>query len=334
MEKNKMCGLIDMHCDTVSRLQKSDGMNLWENDLQISVPGLLKAGTMAQFFACFINAAEYGAGQESDGSEETSWNRAYQAALDMIERARIETEALPEIAIAGSYEEIQSLHSRNQIAALLTIEEGGVLNSDISRLENLYQKGVRLITLTWNYENCLGFPNSREETAMSRGLKPFGIEAVEHMNDLGMIVDVSHLSEGGFWDCIHHSKTPIAASHSNARALCNHQRNLSDEMLRALGGKGGIAGINFYPVFLAADGKSNLETIAAHAKYMMNKAGEDAVAIGTDMDGYQRVEGAVDLRHVSEMPRLLQCFEKAGITPRQIDKIWSENVLRVIKEVL
>ena len=121
------------------------------------------------------------------------------------------------------------------------MEEGGVLNEKQERLEELYRLGIRLITLTWNYENCLGYPNSRDGEVMNRGLKAFGLEIVERMNALGMLVDVSHLSDGGFWDCIRVSRAPIIASHSNARALCGVPRNLTDDMLRALAEKGGAA---------------------------------------------------------------------------------------------
>ena len=114
----------------------------------------------------------------------------------------------------------------------------------------MYEKGTRLMTLTWNYENCLGYPNSRDASVMGRGLKKFGLETIEQMNGLGMLVDVSHLSDGGFWDCIRHSSAPVVASHSNVRALCDCPRNLTDEMLKALGEKGGAAGLNFYPAFL------------------------------------------------------------------------------------
>ena len=105
-------------------------------------------------------------------------------------------------------------------------KEGGIVEDDMGRLEHLYKEGIRLMTLLWNGENCMGYPNSRDANVMSKGLKNFGIEAVERMNDLGMIVDVSHLSDGGFWDVLKYSKKPVVASHSNARALCPHPRNL------------------------------------------------------------------------------------------------------------
>lgn len=223
------------------------------------------------------------------------------------------------------------------IQGVLTVEEGGVLNGSLNRLEELYERGIRLITLTWNYENCIGSPNSRKPDVMERGLKPFGIEAVERMNELGMAIDVSHLSDGGFWDCIRYSRVPVAASHSNARSLCPHPRNLSDEMLRALGEKGGVAGVNFYSAFLREkDGNragAEITDIVRHIRRMMEKAGEEAVALGTDFDGFEREALPDGIRDVRDMEKIWEEMRKDGITPRQIDKIASGNVRRVMREV-
>ena len=222
---------------------------------------------------------------------------------------------------------------------ILTVEEGGVLNGKMERLDELYRRGIRLITLTWNYENCIGSPNSLDPQVMERGLKPFGIQVVERMNELGMIIDVSHLSDGGFWDCIRCSRTPIVASHSNARSLCSHPRNLTDEMLRALGNKGGVAGVNFYSAFLREkDGtgesvRAGLEDIVRHMRRMMDQAGEDAVALGTDFDGFETEALPEKIRGVQDMDLLWEAMKRSGITSRQIDKIAYGNVSRIMKEV-
>lgn len=227
--------LVDMHCDTISELQRKGAEeNIFVNHLCVDMEGMKCAGTMVQFFACFVDRKEYVEEKSADYS--AAWDRAFKAVLDMIKR--IQQEENQELCLAKNYEEIQENHRRDLISAIATVEEGGVLNECSERLEELYDKGIRLMTLTWNYENCLGYPNSRDNTIMSQGLKKFGLEIVEKMNALGMLVDVSHLSDGGFWDCIRHSRSPIVASHSNVRALCNHPRNLTDEMLRALAEKG------------------------------------------------------------------------------------------------
>lgn len=331
--------LIDMHCDTISELQKSEaGESLLKNHLCVHMEGMERAGTMVQFFACFVNGKDYVQGKpvwhekhRQIGGE--AWELAYRAVLDMIRR--IQKEENEKLRTARSYEGILENAKQGRISAIATVEEGGVLNGRPERLEELYREGIRLMTLTWNYENCLGYPNSRDSTVMNRGLKAFGLETVERMNALGMLVDVSHLSDGGFWDCIRASRAPVVASHSNARALCGVPRNLTDDMLRALAEKGGVAGLNFYPVFLREEASQvTVQDIARHAAHMIDAAGEELPAIGTDFDGF--VCGSVSgyLSGPGDMEQVWEAMKKQGITERQMDKIWSENALRVLKAVM
>lgn len=334
--------LIDMHCDTISRLMDLPfGKNLIENELCINLEGMQKAGTLAQFFACFVHAASYegdvGEGRtekriRTEGVSSEAWDRAYKAALEMA--GRIDREQNAKLKAARSYAEIVENSRNGVISAIKTAEEGGILNGDIKRLDALYDAGIRLITLTWNYPNCIGYPNSRNQDVMERGLTAFGMQTVERMNELRMMVDVSHLSDGGFWDCISYSKAPVCASHSNAWALCRHPRNLSDDMLKALGRTGGVAGLNFYPAFLREDEKVTLDDLARHAAYMMNVGGEDLIAIGTDFDGFDNAPRSQWIGHVREMEKVWAAMRKRGITPRQLDKIMGDNALRYIKTVL
>lgn len=320
--------LIDMHCDTISELlHGSETENLVRNHHCVNLENMRKAGTWIQYFACFVNAGKYGEPISLKG-----WETAWEEALCLIERLR--QEESDDLRVIRTCGEAEALCRRNSIAAFTTVEEGGILNGRIARLEELYEKGVRLVTLTWNYENCIGYPNSRNADIMDRGLKPFGIEVIERMNEIGMLIDVSHLSDGGFWDCIQKSKAPVVASHSNARELCGHPRNLSDEMLRALADKGGVAGLNFYPAFLREDRQVTAADIARHAKHMIDTAGEDAAAIGTDFDGFEAEEQNGYISHAGQMELVWEACKKTGITERQLDKIRWQNVWRVMKEVL
>ena len=331
---------IDMHCDTLSEIWRGNAQSLAHNGLCVDLERLKKAGAKTQFFACFVNAA---------GSGSDVWEQAWKNVLEMTELAcSTEGEQLHFIREAGEVEGGNPINpvcppvpeqEFSGIKGILTVEEGGVLNGKMERLDELYRRGIRLITLTWNYENCIGSPNSLDPQVMERGLKPFGIQVVERMNELGMIIDVSHLSDGGFWDCIRCSRTPIVASHSNARSLCSHPRNLTDEMLRALGNKGGVAGVNFYSAFLREkDGtgesvRAGLEDIVRHMRWMMDQAGEDAVALGTDFDGFETEALPEKIRGVQDMDLLWEAMRRSGITSRQIDKIAYGNASRIMREV-
>ncbi len=311
-----------MHCDTFWMMIRDQSVNLQKNDLCIDIEKMKTAGSMAQFFASFMHMENF---QGDNAFEEAYWH-----ALEMITYGKTElAKCSDSIAIAHNFAELIANRDNGKMSAFLTVEEGGILNNKMEYLEELYLQGIRLITLTWNHENCIGFPNSREPELMNRGLKPFGVKVVRRMNELGMLIDVSHLSDGGFWDVINHSTKPFVASHSNARALCNHPRNLTDEMIKALAEKGGVAGVNFYPYFLREQGKATVADIAEHLWHMYQVGGEDVVAFGTDFDGFD--EGELDITHMGEMSFVYNAMNKRGFTQRQMDKILNGNILRVMQ---
>lgn len=315
--------LIDLHCDTIWKLMDLGGQgDLMESSCDINIRKMREAGTMAQFFACFINFNDF---KDQDGYE-----GAYRHVKEMIDflDGQIETYQ-GEIAHAYSKRDIQENAANGKISAVLTVEEGGVLCGRMERLEELYQKGVRLITLMWNFENCLGHPNSTSAQVMWQGLKPFGIEVVERMGELGMIVDVSHASDGTFRDVLEHARGPVIASHSNCRALCPHPRNLTDEMIHALANAGGIAGLNFYGRFLGEENESRLDEMTQHVLHMIQVGGSNFPAIGTDFDGFDGME-RMDIPDAAGMEKLWDALKKKGLSESQLDKIWSGNALRVM----
>ena len=319
--------LIDMHCDTMFELfnRKDTEMELGQNQLGVDIEKMKMADSMAQFFACFINMRRF--------QGEDRFSKGYQYVLDMIAFAKNEIgKYSEEIMLAKSYEELLQNEKIGKMSAFLTVEEGGIIENDMSRLDHLYEEGVRLMTLLWNEENCIGYPNSRDGEVMKKGLKSFGIETVERINELRMIIDISHMSDGGFWDVLEYSKKPVVASHSNARALCPHPRNLTDEMIRALAEKGGVAGLNFYPYFVNENGKAGIEDLVRHLEHLFYVGGEDFVAIGTDFDGFD--QGELELQNIGEMNLLYEALEKRKFNDGQIEKFWHGNVMRVMKEVL
>ncbi|MDO5551229.1 MAG: membrane dipeptidase, partial [Lachnospiraceae bacterium] len=208
----------------------------------------------------------------------------------------------------------------------------------------LYQLGVRMMTLTWNFKNELGWPNGRMETDpgnmisvpdTEHGLTETGIAFLAEMERLGMIIDISHLNDGGIWDVFRHTAKPFVASHSNCRALASHPRNLTDDMIRALGERGGVAGINFCAAFLRDEKPeatvSYINDMIRHMKHMKQVGGIGVIGLGTDFDG---IKSQVEVKDASQMQLLAQAMEKEGFTAGEIDQVFHGNVLRVYKEIL
>lgn len=190
--------------------------------------------------------------------------------------------------------------------------------------------GVRAITLTWNYPNEIGYPNTNYEHK-DKGLTSFGEEVVHEMNRLGMLIDVSHLSDQGFYDVARLSSKPFIASHSNARAIKNHSRNLDDNMIKTLSEKGGVMGICFERDFLGESEKARIEDMIKHIKHIKNIGGIDVIALGSDFDGCHP-DG--EISNIGEIEKLSYALKDNNFTEDEIDKIFYRNALRVIKDVL
>lgn len=310
--------LIDMHCDTILKMMdKDEKFNFKNNNYGIDLSKLKRSNSIAEFFACFVDLKG-----DKDPLER---------ALDMVDKLYLEINKYREtIAIAKSYQDIMTNQKEDKISAILTIEGGEALKGKLSNLRNFYKLGVRLITLTWNYQNEIGCPGCVEEFR-DKGLTEFGKKLIVEMNKLGMIVDVSHLSDGGFYDAIKYSKKPIVASHSNAREVKHHSRNLTDPMIKLLGENGGVMGLNFCNPFLSKEKVATVEDMVSHIKHIVNVGGIDVAAIGTDFDG---IDNPPEVKHIGEMHKLVDALHKHGFSELDIEKIFYKNTLRVIKENL
>lgn len=318
---------IDMHCDTLLKGVREEREEIYElPEAMADVKRLKEAQVICQFFAIFFppKQNQYPEGVKPLPEDEELFKKAREIFQNTIQK---HGEVLGQ---AVNYQEVIRQQEAGRVAGILTMEDGRAVLGSFERLQYFYSQGVRLISLTWNYENCFGAPNSRDVKIMQKGLTSFGKEAVGVMNDLGILVDVSHLSDGGFWDVAALSKKPFVASHSNCRSLCNHTRNLTDEMIHSLAEHGGVAGVNFEPTFLQ-EGKqeSTMEQIAAHIKHFVQIGGEECVGIGTDFDG---IQGVFEVGEPTAMERLFAYLHRSGFSEDLIEKIAYRNVLRVIKE--
>lgn len=321
---------IDMHCDTLMKAFLTGKKDVHRmGKCRVDLEKLRLGGCKAQFFAIFMLPVPI----KSRLGFLLPSDEKYIHKLCKILESTIS--AYPEqIALARNLSELTQNAASGKLSAFLTLEDGRAVDGKMENLEGFYPMGIRLITLTWNHPNCFGSPASLDPAVMAQGLTDFGKAAVARMNEMGMIVDVSHLSDGGFWNVKEISRKPFVASHSNCRALCPHPRNLTDDMIRALADSGGVAGLNFMPDFLNADmskRKASAAVIARHAKHMADKGGIECVAIGTDFDGFS---GDVEISSPTEMQQLFHALKKEGFHESQIEKIAYENVERVLCETL
>jgi len=309
--------IIDLHCDTILHLSDNYQLKLKNNNLSVDIKKLREGKSLAQFFALFIDLAEH--------------PDALQRCLHMIDVFYREMEEnSTEIALVRNFEELMRQQEAGKMGAFLTIEEGGALAGRLENLRNFYRLGVRLITLTWNYPNEIGYPNCQEQFR-TQGLTEFGQQVVQEMNALGMIIDVSHLSDQGFHDVLALSSKPFVASHSNARGICNHGRNLTDDMIRRLADKGGVMGINFCGEFLGGTAVSRIDDMMTHIKHIYQVGGIEVLALGTDFDG---IDNALEIATIGEIGKLMQALRDHGFTEGEIEKIAYKNTLRVMQECL
>lgn len=320
-----MTGFIDMHCDTLLAVSR-EGLGADKCEwTMIDMERLHAAGARAQFFAMFLPEDER---LRKDGLDAAGLiEKLYATYLSSLER-------FDGAAAARNVREMDENFKAGKLSAFLTIEDGRCVDGKLENIRHFYDMGVRLVTLTWNFENCLGAPNSFDPAVMEKGLTAFGKEAVEYMNELGMLTDVSHLSDGGFWDVARVSKKPFVASHSNCRALSPHPRNLTDEMLRTLGDCGGVTGVNIVAGFLDGDIRSKKSTVsrmADHVMHVIGTAGLETAALGTDWDG---TDGEIELSSPDKMQLLFDELSRRGLSDDSIEMIAWKNARRVMADAM
>lgn len=327
--------VADMHCDTIYRLlgRQEEGAEaaLRENDGHIDLLRMRQSRYLIQNFAMFVKL---------DAAADP-WERVCR--LYALYSRELERNS-DILAPVHRFSDIAANEAAGRMSAMLTVEEGGVCGGEEEKLLRLFDMGVRMLTLTWNFPNELGHPNIRRELGraalsapnLTEGLTEKGKRFVVQMEELGMIPDVSHLSDAGFYDVLAVTKKPFVASHSNARGVCRCVRNLTDDMIHRLAERGGCMGLNYCADFLeeAAEGQKNPGTLAAvvrHARYIVNVGGVEMLGLGSDFDG---IDTHAELPGAQSMERLWDALRADGFTEAQLDKIFWQNVLRVYHDTL
>ena len=350
-----------MHCDTLDRLlglqEEGKPESLRRNGGHLDLQRMRESGYVLQNFAMFVMLK----------SGQDPWERVcslYECYQAELERNR------DILAPVLSFGDIAKNQAAGKLSAMLTVEEGAVCKGEIEKLRKLYDMGVRMMTLTWNFENELGHPNfipeykaelmkaraewkecEQEEkrqiaqAAFDRyfhtpnigdGLTECGREFVTEMERLGMIPDVSHLSDAGFYDVLAVTKKPFVASHSNARVVSPAVRNMTDDMIRKLAERGGCMGLNYCADFLeekpfGVHNPGTIEAIVRHVQHIANVGGIEVLGQGSEFDGIDTHE---ELPGAQSLELLWEALRKGGFSEVALDKIFCGNVLRVYRDTL
>ena len=209
-----------------------------------------------------------------------------------------------------------------KVKILLSIEGGEIFQGKVERVHEFYEGGIRMAALTWNNENEIAYP---AKGGSKEGIKPLGWEILREMAALKMAADTSHLNEAGFWDLIDKHSQPPMASHSCAKKLCDHFRNLTDEQIRAMAGRGGWIGVNFYPAFLTGSTHATVRDIADHIDHICQLGGEKHVGFGSDFDGIECAP--VDCQSPADVPAILDELRRRGYGEDAISDIAGGNFL-------
>lgn len=313
--------ICDCHCDTLTELYNKNA-SLYENEQHFDIKRQIALGGGLQFCAIYVP------------TEVFRYQGGLRYTLCLLDKYNQEIKKLHENGIdvlqVRTAEDAGNV-LKHKAATLLAIEEGGAIDGSLEALRCLYELGVRAITLTWSNRNDIA--DGINEEATGSGLTLFGKQVVAEMNRLGMLVDVSHISTAGFWSVIETSTKPIIATHSNAKSLCSHPRNLNDEQIKALAQNGGLAGITFAGQFLEEDWRNAcIESVYKHIDYMLNLIGnDDHIGFGSDFDGISHPP--YNIQGVQDYKPLIDYLSKY-YSDETINKITHQNVINLLQKVL
>lgn len=313
--------ICDCHCDTLTELYNKNA-SLYENEQHFDIKRQIALGGGLQFCAIYVP------------TEVFRYQGGLRYTLCLLDKYNQEIKKLHENGIdvlqVRTAEDAGNV-LKHKAATLLAIEEGGAIDGSLEALRCLYELGVRAMTLTWSNRNDIA--DGINEEATGSGLTLFGKQVVAEMNRLGMLVDVSHISTAGFWSVIETSTKPIIATHSNAKSLCPHPRNLNDEQIKALAQNGGLAGITFAGQFLEEDWRNAcIESVYKHIYYMLNLIGnDDHIGFGSDFDGISHPP--YNIQGVQDYKPLIEYLSKY-YSDETINKITHQNVINLLQKVL
>ena len=305
---------FDGHCDTISRCEKRN-RPLRENDGHLDLTRLRAYARAAQFFAIFHDLAW----APADGMFAECRRQQALFARELAKNSDVAVQC-------RTAEDVRRANAVGKIAALLSCEGAELLDCDPNKLDWACGVGVKVINLTWNHANLIAGSHRSEP---ERGLNALGRAFVRKAQSRGILMDVSHCSDASFWDLMEITEKPVLATHSNARAVCGHTRNLTDEMFRAVAETGGVVGVNFWVGFVAPSDAPTMGDILRHIDHFMELGGEKHVGLGADLDGCERLAGGME--GVQDLPLLWEALRRHGYGEALLEDIFYNNFLRVLE---
>ncbi len=316
---------LDSHCDTPMFFNQDIRFGQRDDRILVDLHKMNEGGLDASIMVAYIPQGERT--PEGYAAASAYAEKQLQRVRQMVNDLSAQGAAL---ALARTPEELYQLKREGKRAIMTGIENGYAIGKDISLVEHFARQGIVYITLCHNGNNDIcGSARPREGEPLE-GLSPFGAQVISEMNRLGLLVDLSHASVPTFFDVLETSRQPVVCSHSSARALCDHPRNLTDEQLRALAAKDGVAQVTFYSGFLRADGQATVIDAVDHLCHMIDVAGIEHVGIGTDFDGDGGVPG---LASASELINFTRHLLRRRFSEDDLRLIWGGNFLRTMSQV-
>lgn len=305
---------FDLHCDTISECCNNKE-SLYKNSLQLSVERGGAIDQWVQTYAIWMDD------ELNDQEAYDQFNKVYDYFISEVNNP------INPLAFCKSGKEIEKNLALGKRVALLAIEGSRAVGEDIDKVQEVYDKGVRMMTLTWNGKSPVGDGCMVENAG---GLTPFGKRVVCKMEELGMIVDVSHLSEKGFWDVAAITQKPFIATHSNSKAICDHPRNLTDEQFEVIRQRSGLVGMNYYSLFINGTSEGKIDELINHVDHLIELGGEDVIAMGSDFDGAKMPEHMKGIQDVGYLyKRLVKRYGQ-----NRSEKFYFENAKRFCLEYL
>ncbi|MBP3596649.1 MAG: dipeptidase [Clostridia bacterium] len=302
----------DGHCDTL-KLAFDENKDLNFEKYDFNIINAKNNNPVIQNLAVFVH---------------TDFENGFESAKNILEYYYSD---ISDISLITNKKTLEYVINSNSIGAILSIENGKAIENNLDNIDYFYRKGIKIMGITWNDENLLGSGCFSEN---DNGLTDFGIAYVKQLEKNNILIDISHTSEKTFWDTMENTNQTIIATHSNCYNICNHQRNLKDNQIKAIAERNGIIGICFASPFLRKSGIASVEDVVKHIEHIINLVGIDYVGFGSDFDGLNEENKMQDIKGIKDVKIIENSLKKLGYSQNNINKIMGQNWMRVLNKVL